>query len=1016
MDLLARLLAALRAGYLALVSALTRGGRAVAHGTARGARGIGRAVSPVVPAQWKQRIALLFVTGLAFVPIIYSGNMTWSFNDPSGHLSQITAAVVNEDRGGTTETADGTEKHVDVGAEFTDTLLDMDKSTVYRFVQTDRATADAGLHDGTYGAVVEIPADFSEKIASMGGDPAQAAPALLTVRTNDTVNYVGGNFTKSVGTALKESLSANVLDQYLDNVYIGFTTIHDNIVTAADGAGQLADGSTQLHSGTSQLRDGSATLAAGSKQLDAGAYQLVVGLNQIDAGAAQLADGATQLDAGANTLASGLHTLDANSDQLRQGAGQLADGTDQLDEGAATLADGAGQVADGTQQLDDKVTLAQQKAQELGIDQDSVDRATADLQTAIDDLTGAATALNDAIDGPGQTPRTIADAARLRAPAAADVATKAEALRDALQGAQQDAGAVSTDAGTLSQQLTPLTQAVATASGASQTHADHASALSTATTDYTQKLDDLAASCTSSPSDGGGSSDLCAQLQELSGDSAGLRSDAATVSTEAADQNAALTTAAGANTDVSATLSDLTTHADDLAGILAGSSAAGDLVTPAQDLATLARRHATDAAQTADDAEKLADAIEAAQQENGGRIISREDVQQRIDALSGQATVAVQTLPSVYDRADQAVDAVHRLNQGAQQVSQGATRLSGATGQLSTGARTLQQGIGQYTDGVGTAASGSDTLVDGADQLADGATTLAGATGQAAAGAVQLHDGTSQAVAGTAQLADGAVQVDDGAAQLVDGSTQLSDGLHEAEDQVPAYTDSEREHLASTASDPVGLNFHRDNGLDRFGEGLAPLFLSISLWVGGMSIFLMMPPFAEAALRRGTNALGLLLGGLLPAQVLGLVQTIIAVGVLHLAVGVSAHDLPLLFGMACLTSVVFVALNHGFGAIAGPVGKFIALVLIAMQISGAGGTYPTGTLPGFFRAIHPYLPMTHSVNAFRGAIGGGWIDPTGDVLWLLAWLMVGLACGLGGAFIQRRKAQRDMSGAIPASA
>src|SRR5699024_5830281 len=124
----------------------------------------------------------------------------------------------------------------------------------------------------------------------------------------------------------------------------------------------------------------------------------------------------------------------------------------------------------------------------------------------------------------------------------------------------------------------------------------------------------------------------------------------------------------------------------------------------------------------------------------------------------------------------------------------------------------------------------------------------------------------------------------------------------------------------------------------------------------------------------------------------------------HRCVGRTMADLPPLRGRAALPSAVFAALNHGFGALCGPVGKFVALVLIALQISGAGGTYPTQTLPRFFQVLHPYLPMTHAVDAFRGAIGGGWIDPSGDLTWLLGWLVLGIALGLAGAVAARHRA------------
>ena len=319
-----------------------------------------------------------------------------------------------------------------------------------------------------------------------------------------------------------------------------------------------------------------------------------------------------------------------------------------------------------------------------------------------------------------------------------------------------------------------------------------------------------------------------------------------------------------------------------------------------------------------------------------------------------------------------------------------------------SGAQQLADGTGTLRDGAGTLADGTGDARDGAQQLADGSGTLADGSAELADGARQVDDGATQ-------LDDGATELDDGAGELDDGSTELADGLSDSKDDVPSYTDEESSELAATASDPVQMSFEREHDLGRFGEGLAPLFLAISLWVGGMAIFLMMPPFSAEAMARGAGPVRLLAGGLVPALLLGLVQTLIAVGALHWLIGITVEDLPLLLGLAGLTSLVFVALNHGFGALFGPVGKFVALVLIALQISGAGGTYPVATLPGFFQMLHPYLPMTHAVDAFRGAIGGGWIDPAGDITWLVGWLVLGVVLGLLGAIVGRRRTQRELA-------
>ena len=52
------------------------------------------------------------------------------------------------------------------------------------------------------------------------------------------------------------------------------------------------------------------------------------------------------------------------------------------------------------------------------------------------------------------------------------------------------------------------------------------------------------------------------------------------------------------------------------------------------------------------------------------------------------------------------------------------------------------------------------------------------------------------------------------------------------------------------------------------------------------------------------------------------------------------------------------------------VGKAIAVVIMIVQVAGAGGTFPVELLPEFFQAINPYMPFTFCINAMRECIGG----------------------------------------------
>ena len=47
------------------------------------------------------------------------------------------------------------------------------------------------------------------------------------------------------------------------------------------------------------------------------------------------------------------------------------------------------------------------------------------------------------------------------------------------------------------------------------------------------------------------------------------------------------------------------------------------------------------------------------------------------------------------------------------------------------------------------------------------------------------------------------------------------------------------------------------------------------------------------------------------------------------------------------------------------IGKFLAVVLLVIQLAACAGTFPLETEPSFFSAISPFMPMTYSVELLR---------------------------------------------------
>ena len=51
-------------------------------------------------------------------------------------------------------------------------------------------------------------------------------------------------------------------------------------------------------------------------------------------------------------------------------------------------------------------------------------------------------------------------------------------------------------------------------------------------------------------------------------------------------------------------------------------------------------------------------------------------------------------------------------------------------------------------------------------------------------------------------------------------------------------------------------------------------------------------------------------------------------------------------------------------------GKAIAVLLLIVQVTGCGGSFPLQIMPDFVQALSPWLPATHVVNAMRSATMG----------------------------------------------
>jgi putative membrane protein len=267
------------------------------------------------------------------------------------------------------------------------------------------------------------------------------------------------------------------------------------------------------------------------------------------------------------------------------------------------------------------------------------------------------------------------------------------------------------------------------------------------------------------------------------------------------------------------------------------------------------------------------------------------------------------------------------------------------------------------------------------DTLRDGAVDLRGGIFRLASGARQLDGGLTTLAGGGRRLADGL-------GDLRGGAERLASGLTAGADEIPGYGDDPSAR-ADVLSDPVSLDRSVRHPAATYGVGFAPYFLALALWVGAMITFMVLRPLNRRFLMSGAPRLRVVLAGLLPAVAVGLAQATLLFAVVTLVLGLSPVHGFATWLLLALTATVFAAIIQLLGAALGPAGRIAALVLLMLQLTSSGGTYPVQTTPGFFQAVHPLLPMTYVVGVLRHAIDGG---PAGSVVAGAAAL---LAYGLG---------------------
>lgn len=339
---------------------------------------------------------------------------------------------------------------------------------------------------------------------------------------------------------------------------------------------------------------------------------------------------------------------------------------------------------------------------------------------------------------------------------------------------------------------------------------------------------------------------------------------------------------------------------------------------------------------------------------------STKQVQEAALALQNSLTnMQSQTSTAIGGMSSQLTLATSELAKGADKVNSGANTAA-------AGAGTLTSGIGQYTAGVAQAGAGAGQLTANSGQLNSGAGQLAGALGQLNGQVPALTAGVNQLAAGTQQLVDNSPALVQGVIKLNVGASKLSTALGKGAKTINGIKTSNR--TAKMIAEPSVEKHSNYSYVPNYGHALAPYVLSVALYVG-MLVFNFVYPIRRVA-DPDASATAWWFSKVVVGAVAAIAMAVVECGIMMMC-GLTIDHVPsfftttILFGLASMAVVMFLSMTFD-----NP-GRFVAMVLLMLQLGGSGGTFPMEVTMKFYNVIHWYLPMTYSILGLRDSISGG---------------------------------------------
>ncbi len=310
------------------------------------------------------------------------------------------------------------------------------------------------------------------------------------------------------------------------------------------------------------------------------------------------------------------------------------------------------------------------------------------------------------------------------------------------------------------------------------------------------------------------------------------------------------------------------------------------------------------------------------------------------------------------------------------------TQLKTTIATLNAGMTSANTSAQLALNGFSSIRSATSQLTIGANGLNTGVSSAIGGSGQVLTGLVTLNDNSSKLNGGAALMGNGVGSLNDGSSELYSKLTAAASEL-----QLQNIGSEVSEHIAT----PITSEKTSKGNVPNYGHALAPYVLSLGLFVGAL-VFNFIYPIRKTygVIKNGKSWwLSKFSIGFAAATLQAIVMDVIMICVLGLKPDnlLAFYSVTIATGLAYMAIVMFLAM-----AFNNP-GRFVAMVILVLQLGASGGTFPLQLSNSFFQAISPYLPMTYSILGLRESISSGLGS---GVFWSSTLILIGVVVVFNG--------------------